>query len=233
MPGINAYEFVILIVLALVILGPERLPQYAQTLARWVRQLRGMAESAKEKFKDETGTDFDSVDWKKYDPRQYDPRRIIRDALTDDFGAEIGEVRGAIGSLGGSDPRRRSSSATSARASGAASGSQPGHGVDTRPAGGASAAGTAGAVQRSAQSADPRELFRSAQESRSSSSSPGPASSALAAGAAGALVSGAGAAEPSERGSAASRSRDVQDGPVGHDGSVPQGGPAPFDIDAT
>lgn len=85
MPGINFYEFVILIVLALVLLGPERLPQYAQTLTRWVRRARSAAEDAKVRFKEETGADLNEVDWQKYDPRQYDPRRIIREALAEDY----------------------------------------------------------------------------------------------------------------------------------------------------
>ena len=41
---ITGWEFVILIVLAVVILGPERLPEYAAKLARLVQQLRVMAE---------------------------------------------------------------------------------------------------------------------------------------------------------------------------------------------
>ncbi|WP_208012856.1 hypothetical protein [Nesterenkonia salmonea] len=85
MPGFNIYEIFILIVLALVLLGPERLPQYAQSLARWVKKARLWADDAKVRFKEETGADFDDVDWQKYDPRQYDPRRIIRDALADEL----------------------------------------------------------------------------------------------------------------------------------------------------
>ncbi|WP_120003458.1 hypothetical protein [Nesterenkonia muleiensis] len=85
MPPINVYQFVILVVLALVLLGPERLPQYAQALARWTKRARHWADDAKVRFKDETGTDFDDVDWQKYDPRQYDPRRIIREALAEEM----------------------------------------------------------------------------------------------------------------------------------------------------
>ncbi|WP_300342791.1 hypothetical protein [Nesterenkonia sp.] len=85
MPGINVYEFFILILLAFVLLGPERLPQYAQALARWVKKARAMAQDAKVRFKEETGTDFDEVDWQKYDPRRYDPRRIIREALAEEY----------------------------------------------------------------------------------------------------------------------------------------------------
>ena len=42
-----------------------------------------MASAAKDRVKEEMGSDFDDVDWRKLDPRQYDPRRIIREALTD------------------------------------------------------------------------------------------------------------------------------------------------------
>ena len=79
--GINGGEFIILAVLAIVILGPEKLPEYTRAFTDWLRVMRDKAEGAKAQFKEETGTDFDEVDWRKYDPRQYDPRRIIRDAL--------------------------------------------------------------------------------------------------------------------------------------------------------
>lgn len=83
--GINGSEFIILAVLAIVILGPERLPEYTRAFTDWLRVMRGKAEGAKAQFKEETGTDFDEVDWRKY-PRQYDPRRIIRDALREPAG---------------------------------------------------------------------------------------------------------------------------------------------------
>nr|WP_255459640.1 Sec-independent protein translocase TatB [Micrococcus sp. TA1] len=74
---------IILIILAVLVLGPEKLPEYTRKLTEWIRTLRRMAEGAKVQFKDETGTDFDEIDWRRYDPRQYDPRRIIREALAD------------------------------------------------------------------------------------------------------------------------------------------------------
>ena len=84
--GINGSELIILVVLAIVILGPDKLPEYTRMLTEWLRTLRDKAEGAKTQFKEETGTDFDEVDWRKYDPRQYDPRRIIRDALREPVG---------------------------------------------------------------------------------------------------------------------------------------------------
>lgn len=81
---INGWELLMLGVLAIVVLGPERLPEYAAKFGRFVRQARGLADRARQQLKDEMGPEFSEVDWKAYDPRQYDPRKIVRDALSAD-----------------------------------------------------------------------------------------------------------------------------------------------------
>jgi sec-independent protein translocase protein TatB len=81
--GINGSEFIVLLVVAAIVLGPERLPQYAAQLARLVRELRRMAQGASQQMREELGPEFDDIDWRKLDPRQYDPRRIVREALSD------------------------------------------------------------------------------------------------------------------------------------------------------
>ena len=81
--GLTFEKLLIIGVIAVFLLGPERLPHYAAQLGRLVRSLRDMANGAKDRMREEMGPDFDEVDWKKLDPRQYDPRRIIREALTD------------------------------------------------------------------------------------------------------------------------------------------------------
>lgn len=83
MVGINGWEFVLLIVLAVVILGPERLPEYAAKLAHAIRRLRVLAEGAKDQLKDQLGPEYQDINWRQYDPRQYDPRRIVREALAE------------------------------------------------------------------------------------------------------------------------------------------------------
>lgn len=80
--NIHGGELIILAILAVVILGPERLPEYAAKLSQMVRGLREMAEGARKHLRDEMGPAFDDVDWKQLDPRQYDPRRIVREAFT-------------------------------------------------------------------------------------------------------------------------------------------------------
>jgi len=90
MLDINGWEFVILVVAVLLVIGPDRMPEYSVKLARLVKQVRGLADTAKVQLREQMGSDFDDVDWKQYDPRQYDPRRIVREALLDE-GSDDGQ----------------------------------------------------------------------------------------------------------------------------------------------
>jgi sec-independent protein translocase protein TatB len=87
---INGGEFLVLLVVAVFVIGPERMPEYAAKLAKLVKQLRALADTAKVQLREQMGPDFDDVDWKQYDPRQYDPRRIVREALLDN-GSDAGQ----------------------------------------------------------------------------------------------------------------------------------------------
>lgn len=82
--GLTFDKLLIILVIAVFLVGPDRLPQYAAQLARLVRTLRDFANGARDRMRDEMGPEFDEVDWRKLDPRQYDPRRIIREALLED-----------------------------------------------------------------------------------------------------------------------------------------------------
>ena len=82
--GLTFEKLLVIGVIAVFLVGPERLPQYAAKLAQLVKGLRKMANGAKDRMREEMGDDFDEVDWQKLDPRRYDPRRIIREALLDD-----------------------------------------------------------------------------------------------------------------------------------------------------
>lgn len=81
---INGWEIIVLAVVGVIVLGPERLPEYAAKAARLIRQLRDMAEAAKGQLREQMGPEFDDVNWEQFDPRRYDPRRIVREALMDD-----------------------------------------------------------------------------------------------------------------------------------------------------
>ncbi len=82
--GLTFEKLLLIGLIAVFLIGPDRLPGYAAQFARLIRSLRDMANGAKSRMREEMGPDFDDVDWKKLDPRQYDPRRIIREALLED-----------------------------------------------------------------------------------------------------------------------------------------------------
>ena len=111
--GINGPEFFLLLIIGILVIGPQRLPEYTQKLANLVKEVRRMASGAREQIKEEVGIDIEDVDWKKYDPRQYDPRRIIKEALLDDdtkpvspgAPAAAAAVSGAAVAAAGSAPR--------------------------------------------------------------------------------------------------------------------------------
>lgn len=89
--GYDVEKFLVLLVVAALLVGPERLPRYAAGLSKLTVRFREWASGARTRVKEEMGDDFDEIEWRKLDPRQYDPRRIIRDALLDD--APVATVR--------------------------------------------------------------------------------------------------------------------------------------------
>lgn len=98
-------------IIAVVLIGPERLPGYAEKLGQFVRNARDYLRSAQDRVKDEMGSDFDDLDWKKLDPRQYDPRRIVREALLDDPApARVSAAAGTAASSSPAPPREPSAS---------------------------------------------------------------------------------------------------------------------------
>ena len=98
--GLTFEKLMLILVIAAFLLGPERLPRYAEALAGLVRRVRDFAQGARTRMKDEMGDEFDDVDWRQLDPRQYDPRRIIREALLDGSRREGRESHDDSGSGG-------------------------------------------------------------------------------------------------------------------------------------
>lgn len=82
--GITFEKLIVIGVIAAFLIGPERLPRYAENFAGLVKKAGDYLRGAKDRIRDEVGPEIDELDWRKLDPRQYDPRRIIRDALMDD-----------------------------------------------------------------------------------------------------------------------------------------------------
>ena len=109
--GLTFDKLIIIAVIAVFLIGPDRLPGYAAQLARLVRSVRAMADGAKDRMREEMGPEFDEVDWKKLDPRQYDPRRIIREALLDDLPASTTAGSASVAAAVADEPQSAESPA--------------------------------------------------------------------------------------------------------------------------
>ncbi len=113
--GVTFEKLLLFGVIAALLIGPARLPMYAEGLARLVKRGREFMRGAKTRMKEEMGSD-EEVDWRKLDPRQYDPRRIIRDALFEDApSAAPAAAAAAIRSPLGDAPRPSSAPAAATR----------------------------------------------------------------------------------------------------------------------
>lgn len=83
---ISGSNMLVLLLVALFLMGPERLPRYAQQLGQLVRTLKQLATQGSDRLREELGPEFDDIDLESLDPRQYDPRRIVRDVFREESG---------------------------------------------------------------------------------------------------------------------------------------------------
>src|SRR5919198_1245626 len=95
----------VLAAVALIVIGPDKLPDMARDAARMLRTLRDMATGARQQLREELGPEFadidlrslnprtavqravfgdDPPDLRKYDPRRYNPGAVVRDTILGD-----------------------------------------------------------------------------------------------------------------------------------------------------
>jgi len=78
--GMGVPEIGLIMVVALLLFGPEKLPELAKQAASFVRTVRRMADNAKNDLGREMGEDFSDLDL-----RSLDPREIVRRNFLDDI----------------------------------------------------------------------------------------------------------------------------------------------------
>jgi len=84
-PDIGLGEIIVIVVLALLVFGPDRLPKVAADAARMLRQVRIMAASARKDLVDAAGLEDDGeMAQTVRDIRDLDPRRAMQGLVTDD-----------------------------------------------------------------------------------------------------------------------------------------------------
>jgi sec-independent protein translocase protein TatB len=81
--GVGLPEFAVLAFVAVLVFGPDRLPDLARQAGRMVRQVRRMANSARDELRAELGPEYSDLELRDLDPREI-VKRHIAEALEDD-----------------------------------------------------------------------------------------------------------------------------------------------------
>ena len=69
--GIDAIDLVLILVLGVVMFGPERLPEYSRKAARVFVYLRGIANNATSTLRTELGADYSDLELRDLNPKTF------------------------------------------------------------------------------------------------------------------------------------------------------------------
>lgn len=85
--GINFWEFLLLMLVALAIFGPDKLPDVARQAGKFVRTARNMLNNARAELGDELGSEFSNLNLRDLDPRQA-VKKYVFDIMDEDEPSE-------------------------------------------------------------------------------------------------------------------------------------------------
>jgi sec-independent protein translocase protein TatB len=127
---IGPLELVTLVLLAVLVFGPEKLPKMIQDVTRTIRKIREFSEGAKEDIRSELGPEFKDFEFEDLNPKTFIRKHLDNDELGlkeirngFDLKKEMAEVTDAVH---GRESDTSSSSSGSTSSSSGASGSSGG-----------------------------------------------------------------------------------------------------------
>ncbi|MBT2414819.1 Sec-independent protein translocase subunit TatB [Streptomyces sp. ISL-12] len=117
---IGPLELVTLVVLAVLVFGPDKLPKVIQDVTRTIRKIREFSESAKQDIRQELGPEFKDFEFEDLNPKTFIRKQLDNDDLGlkeirngFDLKKEMAEVADAV--QGRESETSSSSSASSGR----------------------------------------------------------------------------------------------------------------------
>ncbi|MFB6791473.1 sec-independent translocase [Streptomyces olivaceus] len=78
---IGALELVTLVVLAVLVFGPDKLPKVIQDVTRTIRKIREFSDSAKQDIRDELGPEFKDFEFEDLNPKTFIRKQLDNDEL--------------------------------------------------------------------------------------------------------------------------------------------------------
>ncbi|MFI0910043.1 sec-independent translocase [Streptomyces abikoensis] len=126
MLDIGPLELITLIVLAVLIFGPDKLPKMIQDVSRTLRKIRQFSENAKEDIRSELGPEFKDFEFEDLNPKTFVRKHVLeKDELGlkeirngFDFKSEVAEMAEVTDTAHG-----RTASSSSTASTGSSSGS--------------------------------------------------------------------------------------------------------------
>lgn len=117
---IGPLELVTIIVLAVLVFGPDKLPKMIQDVTRTIRKIREFSDSAKHDIRTELGPEFKDFEFEDLNPRTFIRKHLDSDELglkeirnSFDLKKEMAEVTDAVHGLdSGSSPLPSASSSS-------------------------------------------------------------------------------------------------------------------------
>lgn len=91
---IGAPELLVLAVVAVVVFGPEKLPEFARKAAKALRYVRQMAGSAQTQLRSELGPEFEDLDFADLNPKSFVRKHLLSDVepMVDDVKKDLNEL---------------------------------------------------------------------------------------------------------------------------------------------
>src|SRR5262245_2025790 len=91
--GVGLPELAVIAFVAVLVFGPDKLPDFARQAGRLVRTMRQLAHQARDELRDELGPEYADLDLRDLDPRAI-VKKHIADAMNDLDAEE--EARNAV-----------------------------------------------------------------------------------------------------------------------------------------
>jgi sec-independent protein translocase protein TatB len=91
--GVGLPEFLVIFVVAILVFGPDRLPEFARQAGRFLRQVRQFTQAARDDLRTELGPDFADLELRDLDPRQIVRKHVLEAMEEDDDDAATVPVR--------------------------------------------------------------------------------------------------------------------------------------------
>ncbi|MGZ0151662.1 sec-independent translocase [Kribbella sp. WER1] len=82
--GIGPLELVVIAIVAVLVFGPDRLPEFARTAGRLLRQVRQMVNNAQTDLRNELGPEYADLELQDLNPKNF-VRKHLLDPIEDEI----------------------------------------------------------------------------------------------------------------------------------------------------